>query len=184
MLKRHPLPSQDELNDLFFYDELSGILYWKHRPLSQFQDSRSWKIWNTRYSDKKAGCSDKEGAICIRLSGKIYFAHRLIWKIKTGEEHNNIDHRDLDPSNNKFENLRPAYHSENLCNTAGHSIISGLKGVRFHRRCTKKPWQAHVVKNGKQYSGGYFATKEEAFVVACALRNKLHGEFARHGPEQ
>jgi hypothetical protein len=152
MLKRHTLPSQDELNDLFVYDELSGWLYWKPRSLEMFQDSRSWKIWNTRYAGKQAGCRDADGAIVISLRGKTEFAHRLIWKMKTSQEPSYIDHRDLDPSNNRFSNLRTAQHSQNLFNVAGHkNTISGLKGVHFNKRCLKKPWNAVVGKGGKNY---------------------------------
>jgi hypothetical protein len=181
MLKRHPLPSQDRLNELFLYDESAGVLYWKCRPFDDFIDERACKIWNTRYAKSKAGCLSK-GAIVIRIDGKMHFAHRLIWKIKTGNEPDYLDHRDLNPSNNRFENLRVAEHAQNLFNVAGHAA-SGLKGVHFDHNCKNKPWKASVAKNGKNHSGGYFAFKEEAFAAACKLRIKLHGEFVRHGPE-
>jgi hypothetical protein len=69
----------------------------------------------------------------------------------------------------------------NACNVAGHkNTISGLKGVCFDKNLKAKPWFATVTKNRKSHYGGHFATKEEAFVAACALRLKLHGEFVRH----
>jgi hypothetical protein len=147
-----------------------------------FKSDRWCKRWNTRYAGKQAGCIDPHGAIVIKITGQSDFAHRLIWKMKTNEEHEDIDHRDLDPSNNKFDNLRPAEHCQNLCNVAGYGV-SGLKGVYFSAKCIKKPWFVVVNKSNKPHRGGFFATKEEAFAVACSLREELHGEFARHGAD-
>ena len=55
MLKRHSLPSQAELNDLFHYDENTGVLFWKKRPRELFVDQRSCDLWNTRQAGNPAG---------------------------------------------------------------------------------------------------------------------------------
>jgi hypothetical protein len=185
MLKRYHLPSQERLNDLLFYDEDTGILSWNRRPLSLFIDQRSCDVWNTRQSGKPAGSVNSYGYLRITLDKKSYFAHRIIWKMKTGKEPPvHIDHRDTDRLNNRFENLRVAKSYQNSLNMAGHKdSISGLKNVSFSEKATLNPWYVLVSYAGKRHYGGSFSSKEEAFSVACALRNKLHGEFVRHGPE-
>lgn len=179
--KRKELPSVEELNRLFRYDTFTGYLHWKPRPVEIFADLRSAKNWNTKYADKVAGCDDGKGAIVVRLStlGSIY-AHRVIYKMITGEEPSHIDHIDGNPLNNRFTNLRPADDTKNAYNMKGHSEVSGLKGVYFHKNLKNRPWRAGTHKDGVAYSGGYYSSKEGAFRAASVLRRELHGEFARH----
>jgi HNH endonuclease len=185
MLKRYPLPTRDRLNELFHYDENIGVLFWKERPIEFFIDQRSCDVWNTRQAGKPAGNVNHYGYLRITLDKKSYFAHRIVWKMKTGEEPVHIDHRDMDKLNNRFENLRAAEPHQNSVNSLGHKgSFSGLKNVSFCARSTVNPWYVLVSHAGKRHYCGSFATKEEAFSVACAMRSKLQGEFARHGPEQ
>ncbi len=46
--------------------------------------------------------------------------------------------------------------------TAPPNNRSGLKGVLYFPRCTKKPWKAYIRKNGWYLCIGYFPTKEQA----------------------
>jgi hypothetical protein len=184
MLKRRPLPSQERLHSLFSYDESTGIISWKRRPLELFIDQRSCDLWNSRQAGKPAGSVDPYGYLKVTLDKRGYFAHRIIWKMKTGEEPVHIDHRDTDKLNNRFENLRVAKPYQNSLNMAGHKdSFSGLKNVSFCARSTINPWYVMISYAGKRHYCGSFSSKEEAFAVACSAREKLHGEFVRHGPE-
>ena len=182
MNKRRVLPPKERLLELFSYEENTGNLRWKPRPRSEFTKDWVCRSWNTKYAGRITGCFVPKEGFRITLGKTGYAAHRIIYKMITGLEPSHIDHKDLNRANNRFSNLRPANDMSNGWNTAGHkNTISGLKGVYYHWRCTIKPWQATARKAGKAYSGGYYPTKEEAFIVACKLREQLHGEFARHG---
>jgi hypothetical protein len=185
MLKRHPLPSQSRLNSLFHYDENAGILFWKERPVELFINQHSCDVWNSRQAGKPAGNVNQYGYLRITLDKRSYFAHRIIWKMKTDEEPVHIDHRDTNKLNNKFENLRVAEPYQNSLNMAGHKdSTSGLKNVSFSARSPINPWYVLISHAGKRHYCGSFPTKEQAFSAACAMREKLHGDFVRHGPEQ
>jgi hypothetical protein len=47
---------------------------------------------------------------------------------------------------------------------------SGFRGVYLHKRSGDKVWQARIKINGREKSLGYYATPEEASVVAVAAR--------------
>lgn len=182
MNKRRLLPSKSNLHALFDYNKVTGSLRWKYRPLKLFSDKRSYKIWNTRYAGKEAGCFVDKDGVRVTLGDESYAAHRIIYKMITGLEPSHIDHKNLNAADNKFSNLRPANDMTNGWNSPGRKDSkSGLKGVVHHKEIKFKKWRASVYKAGKAYSGGYFLTKEEAFLAACKLREKLHGTFARHG---
>ena len=76
--------------------------------------------------------------------------------------------------------MRPATHAENGKNVQRHADNkSGFKGVSWCRE--KKPWQAHIMADGKAKFLGHFSTKEEAYVAYCAAARAVHGEFANLG---
>ena len=91
-----------------------------------------------------------------------------------------IDHIDGDPSNNRIENLRACTNSQNQFNSQRkcHNR-SGCKGVVFHPKCPRKPWQAKIAKAGRVFSLGYYTTLEEAAAAYAAGAAEHAGEFAR-----
>lgn len=179
MMKRHPLPTQECLKELFLYEEETGRLYWKYRPENSFYDLRSARNWNTKYAGKEAGTKDKNGAIVFTLECKVHFAHRIIYKIKTGLEPPYIDHFDLNPGNNLFDNLRPASNAQNSWNKNKYARnTSGYKGVTYDK--IHRKWVGRVGFNYKSHGAGYFDKIEDAAAAVCILREKLHGSFFRH----
>jgi hypothetical protein len=89
-----------------------------------------------------------------------------------------IDHRDLDPSNNRWKNLRPASRSQNRCNTQVRKDNAlGVKGVWFDR--TKGRYIAQTWANGKQLWRSRHKTEEEAARAYRDAAIREHGEFAR-----
>jgi hypothetical protein len=185
MNKRKKLPSMDVLHVLFRYDTFNGHLYWNPRPAETFIDFIAAKKWNTRYSNKVAGCYVENDGVLITLKpyGTVA-AHRIIYKMVTGMEPSHIDHIDGNSFNNRFHNLRSANDAKNAWNMKGHdSTVSGLKGVYYHHNLPTKPWFGSVTKNKKTYSVGYYSSKEAAHEAVCALREELHGEYCRHDSE-
>lgn len=91
-----------------------------------------------------------------------------------------IDHINGVKTDNRWVNLREATHSQNQCNIAlQKNNTSGFKGVNYDRRRDK--WIAWLGIAGQSlYLGGY-DTKEEAYRVVCAKREKEHKHFAHNG---
>ena len=170
--------TQDFLKSILEYDPDTGTFTWKPRPVRP-EFSRTDKVWNAAWSGKVAGtlCHGYV-KLCIGY-GKQYNAHRLAWLYMTGEwpEHD-IDHIDLDRSNNAFSNLREATRWQNILNKRRRSDNkSGHKGVSQHTQSGM--WRARVSMNGKVVHCSLHKTKEAAAAAYEAAARELHGEFAR-----
>jgi hypothetical protein len=88
----------------------------------------------------------------------------------------NVDHRDLDKLNDKWNNLRGATTSQNAMNRRVRSDSkTGLKGVRVE----KGKFTARVKLDGRTYRVSGLRTVEEAIQAREALAIALHEEFAR-----
>ena len=159
--------------DLFEYRD--NNLYWKVRPKNQVDMS------------KPAGNINGRGYRRIKIKGKKYQAHRLIylmhneqWDITDTSQDNSIDHIDRDKLNNSIDNLRVATNSQQQHNTGmRNDNTSGESNVYWHKPAGK--WYVIVTVNNNRRSGGYFINKEDAIAKATQLRDELHGEFANHG---
>jgi hypothetical protein len=100
-----------------------------------------------------AGYKRKGGEINVRV-GKQYLAHRLAWFYMTGEWPKLlIDHKNGNPSDNRWCNLREATHSQNCQNTPH-------RGVSWHKHYKK--WGARSWCNGKSNHIGWYETEVEA----------------------
>lgn len=123
--------------------------------------------------------TDKEGYIRVRILGKEFRAHRIIWSLFNGEIPENmfVDHIDGNISNNKIENLRLATRQQNNSNSRGN----WNKSSKLPRGITKNPsgkYRARVTYKGKTYSLGTFDTIEEAEKVVKEKHLELNGEFS------
>ena len=123
----------------------------------------------------KAGCRGR-AEISIRVMYKIYKAHRLAWLYMTGEwPPSLIDHKDSDPYNNQWSNLRLANFKENSRNRKPVLSRSGLKGVS---RCRKK-WKAAIFIDGKIVHLGMFESATDAHQAYVSAAKQHYGDFAR-----
>lgn len=163
-----PVPDRSELLAILSYDRESGSLTWKR-------------------NGKPAGCRQYRAnrepnaiRIGIQRTGRLYqfVAHRLIFQMM-GEivpEGLVIDHRDGNPFNNKWENLRLSTHHKNICNQK-----------RIAPRKNNIP--ANVYPNGR----GFFAMVKldgrvhrtpTTMCLQQAIKDRnslliLHGEYAK-----
>lgn len=154
--------TQSELKHKLHYNPLSGVFTWLVSAKK------------VKYGDA-AGTLDKDGYTVIRIAGRGYKAHRLAFLYMTGDfPVNTVDHKDKRPSNNAWENLRNATHSQNSCNRDSKSK-SGHKGVYW----LAGKWMASVTINKKLKYLGVFSDIEVAATVANNARIQLHGDFAR-----
>jgi HNH endonuclease len=168
------LPSQNYLLECVHYEERTGLLLWKHRPLWHFRDARQYRSWNKRFEGKRAFATPTgtRDYLCGKLDSRTLLAHRVIWKIVTGKEPPFlIDHEDTDGFNNRWKNLRDANLSQNRINS------EAAEGV--HRLKNGGGWQAYVGVSRKLICLGTFRTRREAKAARAAGLKKYYGEFAR-----
>jgi hypothetical protein len=176
------LPTQTFLLECFDYNQETGTLTWKIRPLHHFDGSvRYQKSWNTRWSGKLAGAIDSKGYYVILIEKKMQRAHRLIWKLMTGEDSKlEIDHIDNNPKNNAWVNLREATRVENCRNVRKHKNNStGYKGVSFDKLTGKFKASIYIGSSNKNL--GYYLTPEMAYRAYCEASKKYHKEFSNLG---
>lgn len=166
-----PLPTQEELNRLFYYEPTTGWLHWRV------------KMNKRHYVGMRAGnIHAKNSSIQIKIYGISYMAHRLIWKLCNNTEPPEIDHKDLNPSNNMLLNLRAATRSKNEQNKLKPKSVcptARLKGVYQPRN--RKFWVAQIKKNRVHYYLGSFNSEKKAHAAYVAKAKELFGEFFNAG---
>jgi len=121
-----------------------------------------------------AGHQTTRGYINIRVDGRMYKAHRLIFLFHHGYLPDLIDHVDCDRTNNHIENLRACNKSQNGMNRAGSYGKAASRNV--YKRGGK--FQVHMKRGGKPHYVGTFNSLDEANAAAAAARVKLFGAFA------
>jgi len=155
----------EKLREVFRYDSERGRFIW-------LQTGRGRRAGNL------AGSLGSGGYRIIRVNGKFYPEHKLVWLAETGKWPDGIiDHKDHVTSDNRFSNLRACTPLENQKNMRKHrDNRSGFKGVCWHRRTRK--WHARITANGKEHSLGVHGTPEEAAQAYDEAARRLHGAYA------
>jgi hypothetical protein len=171
---------------LLDYDPDTGALTWRARSIDMFSNgkygrARSRSAWNARWAGAVAGRPNTWGHLQIGIYGRRYLSHRLAWLWMTGEwPTNTVDHKDMDPSNNRWENLRLATMSQqNMNQRPGKNNTSGVRGVSYNRLRDKHLVQIRA--GGKRVFLKEFDNFIEAVESANAARAEAHGEFAHVG---
>jgi HNH endonuclease len=125
----------------------------------------------------RAGCfCDSDGTWRIGVAGRLYKRARLAVLWNTGEwPRQEVVHRNGDPADDRWCNLREATHSQMVANRGvQRNNTTGFKGVSP----SKNGFMAKIKKDGKSIYLGYYRTPEEAHAAYCAMARRLHGEFA------
>jgi hypothetical protein len=156
----------EELRDRLNYDPETGVFTWID-CLRPYLNGRA------------AGGIDTNGYVVIGINGKVYMAHRLVWLWTHGFwPENQLDHADLNKTNNRLTNLRPANQAQNNHNqNAQRNSKTGVKGVSWHK--SKGKWRASTKINRKSVHLGNFNTVEEAAHAYGLAAKERHGEFLR-----
>jgi uncharacterized protein YeaC (DUF1315 family) len=162
--------TRDLILELFRYDANTGRLFWRK--------SRGGVI-----AGSEAGYDKPDSRTVyrrVRINGSLYYTHRLIWLIETGEwPDGQIDHQDQDGLNNRISNLRSVTHQENQRNARMNSNnTSGVTGVSWCR--LKEKWQAYICADNEQKHLGFFDNIENA-KAARLEAEKEYGFTERHG---
>lgn len=169
MKDRRAIP--DGVRERFTYDPETGFLM-----------SRKVRTIGSRVLPFERACRVAKSSVksqsdycVVSFGGSAYAAHRVIWFIVTGEQPpDQIDHKDLNGTNNRWPNMRAATPVQNGANKA--PIRKGLKGAV---RLRSGRYQAQVKCNGVFHYLGSFATEAEANAAYAAKAVELFGEFAR-----
>jgi len=157
--------TQDSVRLLFNYDSETGIF------------TRRIATGNTNNKGTEIGCINGNGYLQTPFANKLWLLHRLAFLYMTGEVPKSIDHKDRNPLNNAWDNLRACTVSENAANTKTRDSITGVKGIQKYIKGTG--YLAQITKDGVVHRKGY-RTQEEAETWLKETRERLHGEFARH----
>ena len=161
------------LTRMLDYDPDSGVFRWR-------ECGAKWKN-----PGDVAGCFSR-GYWIIGINRTRYFAHRLAWFYVNGRwPVHELDHINLDRSDNRITNLREATHSLNMRNVKIRKHNStGFKGVILLRptelnRMKRDRYVARIIVDGKMIYLGNFDTPEQAHAAYAEASLKYHGKFGR-----
>jgi hypothetical protein len=144
----------DEFHDLLRYESDTGHLFWKN-------------------NGKFAGYKHTSGYMNVRVKGKMYRAHRVIWAMVYGKFPDlMIDHINGIPFDNRIQNLREVSNMVNQQNQrkARKDNIGGLLGAHFYRG----KWLSQIRVDGRLKYLGNFLSKQEAHAVYVQAKRQLH----------
>lgn len=185
------LPSSETLSRLVTYDPMTGRLFWKERRREDCRSNGHWLRFNKTRAGREAGHkhlqqNGKPHAIVLRFwcDGKDswFLAHRVIYALMGVDipEGMEIDHKNCNPFDNRWDNLRLATPSQNMANTRPAKRTKmenfGLpKGVTMW----KKKFKVQISRDGKKRHVGLYSTAAEASAAYLEEATKASGEFAR-----
>jgi hypothetical protein len=154
--------NQEQLKELLHYDPETGVFTWK--------ESRG----NVK-AGQIAGW-ENDGYLKIQINKKSEQLHRLAFLYMTGElPAEQVDHKNQNRSDNRWENLREVSQAENLKNkTLGANNKSGLLGVCFSKQVGK--YQAYISVNKKRKHLGFYGD----FFEACCARKSAIIKYGYH----
>ena len=151
------------VRELLHYDPDTGRFAWR---LGRF---------GTRGAGGRAGYTEPRGYRQIRVAGRLYLEHRLVWLYVNGTwPSNQIDHVNGIKGDNRIANLREATASENQGNQrkARSNSTTGFLGVCWDK--PNKKFRAQIMFSGKQKYIGMFSTAEQAHQAYLVAKRELH----------
>ena len=119
----------------------------------------------------EAGSLNGRGYTKIKIDGRAFFRHRLIYFIHNGKWPKLVDHKDQDKSNDFPENLRDASHVLNSHNTEFTRGKYGVRGVHYDDRLKK--FRAQIQVDGVKKHIGLFNSIEEAKMAYEQVKHEL-----------
>lgn len=186
---RKNIPTPESLRKLLRYNQETGQLFWRKRPVWLFKEGKHTaehrcNIWNTKHAGKEAFTAIMASGYRFGTTfGRPYLAHRVIFAMQTGAwPKNQIDHIDHVRDDNRWKNLREATCRENSQNlTMRETNTSGICGVRWEK--ARKKWAAEIRMNGKTIHLGRFPDKSDVIKARQAANIKF-GFHENHGREK
>lgn len=159
----------NDFNELFSYEEETGVLRWVKCPAASVKAGRV------------AGYDTGRGYLRVCVNGRLTQVHRIIWQMVHGEipEGLKIDHINGIRSDNRLENLRLVSNQENNKNKRMYrNNSSGVTGITWNKK--ERKWVATIVINCKLKHLGYFTDFDKAVEVRRDWEKKI-GFHENHG---
>ncbi len=145
------------IREEFSYDRESGLL---------------------RRAGVTVGWPNGNGYLRVRFRARKIYVHQVAVFLVTGNWLvGPIDHANGDRSDNRWGNLRPCTHSQNMQNSKKQA--NGTQPYKGIERFPSGRWGARIMADGESRRLGSFGTPEAAHAAYAAAAARLHGEFAR-----
>lgn len=155
-----------QARNLFSYNPVTGHLT---------SSSTGKRVGSIKYKRGRPACR----IVRITKSQRMNEA-TVIWVWMTGvPPADEVDHKDLDSTNNKWLNLREANDTTNAFNRRkyGNSPYKWVQEVAMRNGPPR--YRARVTAYGKRESSIYFDTPEEAHSAALVIAARIHGKYSR-----
>lgn len=159
------------LQEVLRYNPKTGIFVWR---INKFRHNGG----GNAHKGARAGTINN-GYRRIKIDGVIYRAGRLAVLWMTGSfPPCDVDHINLDRSDDRWTNLRQATRSLNKANskTQNRKFVP-LKGVSWDKQ--KQKYCAYIRVNGRTINLGRFARAKDAHAAYGIAARKHFGQFAR-----
>lgn len=128
---------------------------------------------------KDATAIHSSGYRTIRIGGKDYLVHRVIFIYMENYLPIQVDHINHNRSDNKWNNLREVTNRENHLNESiASNNTSGILGVALHKATNK--YRAYIMIHKKQIHLGLYNSIEEA-KLSREKANTKYGFYKNHG---
>lgn len=151
----------DTLRQKIKYEPETGLFTWRAAPS------------NVVKAGSIAGGLMNRGYIFIKIDYVAYLAHRLAWLYVTGKwPENDVDHKDGNRTNNRFNNLRDVARTLNVQNLRSprKDNKSGFLGVSKDG----SGWKAQIQVNKQKRHIGQFTSPELAHAAYLKAKRELH----------
>jgi hypothetical protein len=146
----------------------------------KYEDDKMYRL--DKRNNKWNCCNDVKpnnfGYIQITINKKNYLLHRVIYKYFNEDfdlkfsYNNEIDHININKSDNRIENLRLVNSSQNNKNkNKFKNCSSKYKGVCWYKITSK--WMATITINGKSKNLGYFDIEEDAYLAYKKVNDEI-----------
>lgn len=159
----HAPLTQERLKSLLRYDKLTGVFTW---IVNRGAPIRAGDI---------AGWRRPDGYLTIKIDGRKYRANRLAVLYVTGTwPDGEVDHKDTDPRNDKWRNLRDVTPRKNSQNQrhAHRDSLTGLLGVTWN--ASRGKYTSSIWLGDRSKYLGSFDDPNVAHKVFVEAKRKLH----------
>ena len=139
------LPTLEEIYKRFTYDPITGALV-------STKTKRPIKAKNSK------------GYLIVTVDFKSYMAHRIIWKMETGEDPGDklIDHKNRTRDDNSWNNLR-------LIDNSGNNFNNGSRGYRREGN----RWRVRLTYKNTLILNKFFTEEQDAIDAVTKAKEKI-----------
>lgn len=149
------------LDQHLLYDPETGYVLWKDPP-RRGPKIHQWDRAGYILTNPKTGAQYRKLCFTHSIFGRVHiFEHHVCWYLKTGKwPQQEIDHKNRNSVDNRWENLRLATAAQQQMNTS----IRGTNRIGVRGVCLLPTgyYRAYININKKQKQLGQFRTLEEA----------------------